>query len=98
MDDLPQNFFTIYRNLFSRLAYDESQWSSFPQENFPGFGDRKSTWVKSESGAEVRLFYTAWLNFSTSKDFSWVDKWDLSDAPDRRARRLVSKYLSVYLS
>jgi DnaJ family protein A protein 5 len=88
---LSQSFFTIYRNLFSRLAYDELQWSSLSQEGFPGFGDQKSTWTESEKGPEVRLFYTGWLNFSTSKDFSWFDKWDLSDAPDRRTRRFVWK-------
>ena len=87
--NLPQSFFTIYRNLFSRLAYDESQWSHFSQEDFPGFGDHKSMWTKSESGPEVRAFYAGWLSFSTSKDFSWADKWDLSDAPDRRVRRYV---------
>ena len=88
-NNLPQSFFTIYRNLFSRLAYDESQWSDFSQDNYPGFGDHKSTWGGLESGPKVRLFYAGWLNFSTSKDFSWVDKWNLSDGPDRRARRCV---------
>jgi len=97
-DNLSQSFFTIYRNLFSRLAYDESQRSHFSQENYPGFGDHGSTWTGSESGPEVRLFYTGWLKFSTSKDFSWVDKWNLSDAPDRKARRYVWKYSSVCLS
>ncbi|KAF9650262.1 DnaJ-domain-containing protein, partial [Thelephora ganbajun] len=89
--DGENSFFAVYRNLFSRLAYDESQWSCFSQEDFPGFGDHKSTWARSESGSEVRLFYTGWLNFSTSKDFSWADKWNLSDAPDRRARRFMEK-------
>lgn len=90
-DDGENSFFAIYRNLFSRLAYDESQWSYSSQEDFPGFGGHASTWTKSENGPEVRLFYARWLNFSTSKEFSWVDKWDLSDAPDRRARRLMEK-------
>lgn len=89
--DGENSFFTIYRNLFSRLAYDESQWSSSLPEDFPSFGDHRSPWAKADGGSEVRVFYAGWLGFSTSKDFSWVDKWDLSDAPDRRVRRLMEK-------
>lgn len=27
------------------------------------------------------------MNFSTEKDFAWMDQWNLSEAPDRRVRR-----------
>ncbi len=39
----------------------------------------------------AKPFYGAWSSFATSKSFSWKDKYRLSDAPDRRVRRLMEK-------
>jgi len=39
----------------------------------------------------VKNFYDVWLNFATSKQFSWADQWNLSEAPDRRTRRLMER-------
>jgi DnaJ family protein A protein 5 len=84
---LVKTFFTIYRNLFSRLAHDESSISDI---SYPNFGDSTWPWVaptKTDGEETARLFYSAWINFVTSKDFSWMDKYNMSDAPDRRYRR-----------
>ena len=83
-----KSFFTIYRNLFERLAHDESP---FCDTRFPSFGYSTWSWVpqiKTEDREEdVKYFYDVWLNFASAKQFSWVEQWNLSEAPDRRTRR-----------
>ncbi len=80
----------LYGNLFSRLAHEESQWAEQPGEAYPSFGDSTWSWLpasREETNRAARTFYNTWLNFSTSKDFSWIDQWETNDAPDRRVRR-----------
>jgi DnaJ homolog subfamily A member 5 len=89
-----QSFFAIYRNLFSRLAHDEAQWSETTASSYPQFGTSTWPWApasKDESFTAARTFYNFWLNFVTAKDFSWADQWELNEAPDRRVRRLMEK-------
>ena len=82
-----QGFFTLYRNLFARLHSDEK---TFELEcDLPSFGYSTWNWValKGEEGKSARSFYNAWLNFSTERDFSWMDQWNVAEASERRARR-----------
>ena len=63
-------------------------------DSYPQFGT--SSWpftplFKDESSTAARTFYNFWLNFASEKDFSWEDKWELNDAPDRRVRRAMEK-------
>lgn len=84
-----KSFFAIYRNLFSRLAHDESLLSDI---TYPPFGNSNWPWAgatKAEGEQTARTFYNAWINFVTSKDFAWMDKWNVAEAPDRRVRRPV---------
>ncbi|EKM78162.1 hypothetical protein AGABI1DRAFT_61214, partial [Agaricus bisporus var. burnettii JB137-S8] len=86
----PDSFFTIYRNLFSRLQAEEAMFSEAAE--YPSFGDSTGEWNSTtEDGQTVKQFYAFWLNFSTEKDFVWSEKWNLSEAPDRRVRRLMEK-------
>ncbi|KAI0688217.1 hypothetical protein BC835DRAFT_1419329 [Cytidiella melzeri] len=93
-DDGEGGFFSIYRNLFSRLAHDESLWSEQSLEDYPRFGDSTWPWAPAstlEASRAVRTFYTFWTNFVTAKDFSWFDQWETNDAPDRRIRRVMER-------
>lgn len=86
-----QSFFTLYGNLFTRLAQEESQWGE-SADSHPSFGDSTWSWLpssKDEGEKNARMFYNVWMNFSTSKDFVWAESWDVNEAPDRRVRRLV---------
>ncbi|KAI0059176.1 DnaJ-domain-containing protein [Artomyces pyxidatus] len=90
-DDEANSFFTIYRNLFDRLAFDEKLYSDL---DLPSFGYSTWTWAapsNERSKEAARVFYNYWLNFVTAKDFSWVDQWNISEAPDRRVRRLMER-------
>ncbi|TBU25175.1 DnaJ-domain-containing protein [Dichomitus squalens] len=91
LDDGPNGFFTIYRNLFDRLAHDEKQYDDTP---LPSFG--LSTWpwlppTKEEKNQCARTFYNYWINFVTNKEFEWADQWNMAEAPDRRVRRLMER-------
>ncbi|KAL7279397.1 hypothetical protein ACG7TL_007238 [Trametes sanguinea] len=90
-DDGPNGFFTIYRNLFDRLAHDERQYVDTP---LPSFGYSTWPWLppsKAEQDQCARTFYNYWTNFVTSKEFEWADQWNIAEAPDRRVRRLMEK-------
>lgn len=89
--DEENNFFTIYRNLFDRLASDELHYA---EAEFPSFGYATWGWAaqsKERPSEAARLFYNFWLNFATAKDFTWFDQWNILEAPDRHVRRLMEK-------
>ncbi|KAG1370795.1 hypothetical protein G6F60_002371 [Rhizopus arrhizus] len=91
-EDTARGFYNVYRSLFEKLAKEEEE--SFRSNDdddtkytpFPNFGNEKTPFIE-----DVRDFYNAWLNFSTVKPFIWVEKWRLSDAPNRIVRRSMEK-------
>ncbi|KAK7051093.1 hypothetical protein VNI00_005205 [Paramarasmius palmivorus] len=90
--DDENGFYTIYRNLFSRLQAEEHLAGG--DVDLPSFGDSTWPWTPSskvEEDRAARTFYNAWINFSTAKEFAWMDQWNLSEAPSRQVRRLMEK-------
>ncbi|KAI0153331.1 DnaJ domain-containing protein [Xylariaceae sp. FL1272] len=88
LDDSPASFFTILRETFERIADAEhaaTDWDGLVPVQYPSFGE------SHDNDTLAKAFYTRWSNFSTRLSFSWKDKWRLSDAPDRRVRRLMEK-------
>jgi DnaJ homolog subfamily A member 5 len=88
-NDEPTGFFTIVGKTFAQLADEEFAAGTNGASDitdYPVFGG-------SEDGFAdiVRPFYSTWAGFSTVKSFAWKDKYRLSDAPDRRIRRLMEK-------
>ncbi|KAG6816205.1 hypothetical protein H0H87_007754 [Tephrocybe sp. NHM501043] len=90
-DDGADSFFTLYRNLFDRLGAEEAMFSA--DIDYPSFGFSTWSWARQDKGdnQQARLFYTAWTNFATAKDFTWSDQWNITEAPDRRVKRLMEK-------
>ncbi|KAK2463473.1 hypothetical protein APHAL10511_004559 [Amanita phalloides] len=90
--DNEDDFFSIYRNLFARLATEEV-WFLEEEISYPSFGHADWPWIApgQRHAPSVKHFYTIWMNFSTAKDFAWCDVWNVGDAPDRRVRRLMEK-------
>ncbi|KAK7931936.1 hypothetical protein PG985_002648 [Apiospora marii] len=87
--DAPDGFFGILQETFDSLAQQEiaaCEWDGLPIVEYPSFGR-----ANDDYDAIAKPFYSAWSNFATRKSFSWKDKWRLSDAPDRRVRRLMEK-------
>ncbi|KAK6443511.1 hypothetical protein LTR95_000338 [Oleoguttula sp. CCFEE 5521] len=87
--DAPSGFFGYLREQFESLAREEDaagQWENIEAPEYPTFGHKDDT-----HDDVVKQFYAAWANFSTVKTFSWKDQYRLSEAPDRRIRRLMEK-------
>ena len=79
-------FFAVYGGVFGSL--DEQECTArYGAVRRPGFGDALSI------ADEVTDFYEYWLGFSTCRSvraFARHDKWDLSEAPSKLARRLMA--------
>lgn len=88
-NDSPTGFFGILNLTFEHLAMEEAAASEYDNQepvDYPPFGT-----ANDNHQTTARPFYAAWTNFSTRKSFSWKEKWRLSEAPDRRVRRLMEK-------
>lgn len=89
--DEPNGFFGFLRQTFARLAQEEEeaairQDSEAGMPTYPDFGSKADTYENV-----VKYFYAAWAGFATRKSFSWRDKYKLSEAPDRRYKRMMEK-------
>ncbi|KAF4345802.1 hypothetical protein FBEOM_271 [Fusarium beomiforme] len=88
-DDEPTGFYGICRETFEHLAMEEEAAADnedLDVRDYPSFGSSDDDYE-----TVVKPFYSAWTGFSTVKSFTWKDKYRLSDAPDRRVRRLMEK-------
>ncbi|KAL1848297.1 hypothetical protein Daus18300_013666 [Diaporthe australafricana] len=88
-NDSPNGFFGILDVTFGQLATEEEaacDWEDVARVEYPPFGSSDDDY-----DVVAKPFYNAWSSFSTKKSFSWKEKWRLSDAPDRRVRRLMDK-------
>ncbi|KEY64349.1 hypothetical protein S7711_06378 [Stachybotrys chartarum IBT 7711] len=88
-DDEPTGFFGISRETFEHLALEEEAAADFDGVDIPEYPSFGSS--DDDYDTVVKPFYAAWAGFSTRKSFSWKDKYRLSDAPDRRVRRIMEK-------
>lgn len=87
--DSPNGFFGFVRETFEQLTKEEEYAADYDNvdiPNYPTFGHKDDT-----HDDVVREFYTVWNGFATAKSFAWMDRYRLSDAPDRRTRRLMEK-------
>ncbi|SMY28889.1 unnamed protein product [Zymoseptoria tritici ST99CH_1A5] len=87
--DAPSGFFGFIRETFDQLAKEEevaADWEGGEFREYPTFGHRDDDY-----GDVVKAFYAAWAGFATVKSFSWVDKYRLSEAPDRFIRRRMEE-------
>lgn len=88
-DDEPNGFYGIARETFEHLALEEeaaAEHENIDTREYPTFGSSDDDYE-----TVVKPFYSTWTGFSTIKSFAWKDKYRLSDAPDRRIRRLMEK-------
>ncbi|OAP58649.1 hypothetical protein AYL99_07739 [Fonsecaea erecta] len=87
--DAPSGFYGGLNDFFKQLAKEEDiacQWEGEESPDYPEFG------LKDDDYEDVvRPFYAAWNGFATKKSYSWKDQYRLSEAPDRRIRRLMEK-------
>lgn len=56
---------------------------SVEHHDSPGFGDENT------NKEDVYAFYKFWENFTTLKQFAYVDQYNPNEAPNRRIKRLI---------
>ncbi|KAI8939715.1 hypothetical protein NX059_003466 [Plenodomus lindquistii] len=87
--DSPSGFFGFVRDAFEQLAKEEEYAADYEDVDipaYPTFGHKDDQYDDV-----VRHFYAIWSGFATAKSFAWLERYRLSDAPDRRTRRLMEK-------
>ncbi|KAF2705594.1 DnaJ-domain-containing protein [Pleomassaria siparia CBS 279.74] len=87
--DSPSGFYGFLRETFEQLAKEEqhaADYEGLDGTDYPSFGHKDDGYQDV-----VRSFYAMWNGFATKKTFAWMDKYRLSEAPDRRMRRLMEK-------
>jgi DnaJ family protein A protein 5 len=87
--DSPSGFYGGLQDFFKKLAREEEiacQWEDVEAVDYPEFGYKGDDYKDV-----VRPFYALWNGFATRKGYSWKDVYRLSEAPDRRIRRLMEK-------
>lgn len=87
--DAPDGFYGVLRSTFRKLAFEENaacDWALREPIPWPDFGGKDDDYEHV-----VRPFYTTWASFTTQKTFSWMESYNLNDAPDRRIRRLMEQ-------
>ncbi|RWS17332.1 hypothetical protein B4U79_11484 [Dinothrombium tinctorium] len=84
-DDSENGFYTVYRNVFDTIAKEDLPFRADDSETVPNFGFSNSSY------SDVHAFYAYWQSYCTPRDFSWLDKYDILSAPNRRFVRLMEK-------
>ncbi|EMD00211.1 hypothetical protein BAUCODRAFT_368217 [Baudoinia panamericana UAMH 10762] len=87
--DSPSGFFGFLRDLFNQLAREEeiaANRDDAETPEYPSFGHQNDSYEYV-----AKRFYTVWSSFSTVKNYSWKDKYRLSEAPDRWYRRRMEQ-------
>ncbi|KAI8812522.1 DnaJ domain-containing protein [Cladochytrium replicatum] len=91
------SFFGVYSALFERILSEEldamandneAGSAEFPDVSFIP----KNNWSTETSDNSIRQLYSFFGGFASIKSFRWYDEYRLSDAPDRRVRRLMEKH------
>lgn len=86
-NDDAEGFYTVYRNVFEKLATEDIEYMDDPEEyeTIPNFG-------KSSSNTEFMLkFYNYWESYCTKKSFVWLYTHNINEIRDRRILKLVDK-------
>ncbi|XP_050520123.1 dnaJ homolog subfamily C member 21 [Daktulosphaira vitifoliae] len=84
--DDEKGFYTVYREVFSNILIEESNYFEFDENEIPTFGHSNSDYAEI-----ARPFYNFWWNFTTHKSFGWLDEYDIRQAPNRRVAKLMEK-------
>jgi len=85
--DDDQSFYSVYRVLFETLEEEDESFNdeSETELEYPSFGD-------SSSPDEVwQEFYAFFSCYSTTRTYTWLDKYDTRQAENRRVSRLMEK-------
>ncbi|VDM97335.1 unnamed protein product [Thelazia callipaeda] len=78
-----KSFYVVYKKLFEALASEEYEFLD-RKIVYPNFGDHQSSYEDV-----VQPFYAFWSCFHTVRSYTWIDKFDIRNAPNRRCARAM---------
>ena len=85
-DNSKDSFYSVYSCVFESINELEKSNDNFDINiTVPLFG------LSSTEDKDVLSFYLYWTNFISCLSFSFVDKYNPNDAPDRSTKRLIEK-------
>ncbi|XP_019861918.1 PREDICTED: dnaJ homolog subfamily C member 21-like [Amphimedon queenslandica] len=85
--DDPNGFYSIYGNLFALIVQEECQFSDEESLLYlPPFGQSTSNYEEV-----VHPFYAHWQSFSTQRPYHWLNKYDRTQAANRKVEKLMEK-------
>jgi DnaJ homolog subfamily A member 5 len=84
------NFYKVFGDMFREIdSFEKKAYDRAGEEKkynpAPLFGDENS------SGNDVLSFYQWWSGFTTKQTFAWRDKYNITQAENRRIRRAMEK-------
>jgi len=86
--DDEKGFYSVYREVFNTLAAEDAEFmdESDEDEELPSFG-------KSDDDYEsvVGPFYSFWSVYSTTRSYSWLDKYDTRQGENRWVKRKMEQ-------
>ncbi|CAJ0959682.1 unnamed protein product, partial [Mesorhabditis belari] len=85
-NDDKKGFFATYAHVFDTLAQEDYEFLDDCSIHYPKFGD-----ANSDYETVVGPFYGFWSAFSTARPFSWLDEYDIRNAPNRLTLRAMEK-------
>jgi DnaJ family protein A protein 5 len=86
INDDPRGFFQVYDDCFINIyRLEASSKNGLDLPPAPTFGNSTSI------DTDVLNFYTFWENFVSILSFSWADKYNPNEAPNRVVRRTIEK-------
>lgn len=88
--DCETGFYAVYDSLFFELA--ESEDTQRDEKETESAETALPRFQRSDSPAhDVFAFYNYWCNFASRMSFSWEDKYNPADVPNRQVRRAIEK-------
>ncbi|KAG6544426.1 hypothetical protein Mapa_014064 [Marchantia paleacea] len=84
-----KGFFKVYGDVFKKIHKKEQLFAK--AYGMGPIGESPSIGSLHTDYSEVDAFYKFWLGFATVKDFAWCDEYRISDARNRKERRLMEE-------
>ncbi|NXS65421.1 DJC21 protein, partial [Pandion haliaetus] len=84
--DDEKGFFTVFRQVFEKIAEGEMEYRTQEDPAFPMFGHSRSDY-----DTVVHPFYAYWQSFCTRKTFAWKEEYDTRQASNRWEKRAMEK-------
>ncbi|XP_031556654.1 LOW QUALITY PROTEIN: dnaJ homolog subfamily C member 21-like [Actinia tenebrosa] len=87
--DDKHGFYAVYSGVFKTIAEEDAEFIPDADEfllEVPEFGQSDSDYEEV-----VQEFYGFWQSYCTKKSFTWCEKYDIREAPNRRTMRLMEK-------